>query len=280
MFQVFKITTGEIQKLISDHTVDTNYAQLYENLAKRVRTTLTAKNVEAHYHDGSRLQEDWFPNNIGPFHIFISHSSKDAKVVKQFAKWLKLHLNLDCFVDSVYWEYSDNLLMKLDIAWCRYWSKQSRRYLYYYNKRNFTTANVHCMLSMALMKMMNSCECVILIDSDNSLRYRRGESVEKTPSPWIYEEIEMANMLPHIVPDRLKKKRQLNERLLIKAFAAGTEALEPIYYKAVTKDFPSVTANIFKKAESDSFGKASEDKPSTALDSIYENLGIIQKHTD
>ena len=81
------------------------------------------------------------------------------------------------------------------------------------------------------MKMMNQCELVIFIDSENSLYYRKGQ--EETPSPWIYEELEMANLLPHQNPVRFRVDDDmvniLNEGLQQRLFSADTIRTQFLY---------------------------------------------------
>ena len=143
MFIPVKITSAAIDSLIADGTVNENYATLYESLARNVRTTLTDELIKQSLIDGSRLQEEWFPQDIGDFDVFISYSHQDIKKVKQFSYWLNTHLGLRCFIDSVFWQYSDKLLKKLDEHYCRYYDSHARKFYYYYNRRNFTTANIH-----------------------------------------------------------------------------------------------------------------------------------------
>ena len=67
---------------------------------------------------------------------------------------------------------------------------QRRNGNYDYNIYNYTTSHVPTMLSIALMKMMAKTECVLFVDSDNTIKYQKGQS--QTLSPWIYEEISLA----------------------------------------------------------------------------------------
>ncbi len=91
-----------------------------------------------------------------------------------------------------------------------YYSKVFRegRYTYDYQTSSFVAANVHIMLSVALMKMIDACECLLFVDSDNSLKYAKGQVA--TPSPWIYEEMGFSQMLRVNLPDRYKKLIRVN----------------------------------------------------------------------
>lgn len=50
---------------------------------------------------------------------------------------------------------------------------QRRNGNYDYNIYNYTTSHVPTMLSIALMKMMAKTECVLFVDSDNSIKYQK-----------------------------------------------------------------------------------------------------------
>lgn len=273
MFKPFKISSDEIDLVLADGTADKNFSGLYEELSKSLRTTLSNDVIKQTLIDGTRLQEKWFPQNIGHFDVFISHSHLDLTKVKQFSYWLNKNLGLRCFVDSVFWKYSNKLIEKLDEGYCRYYDRTAKKYLYRYSKRNITTANVHCMLTMALMKMMDSCEMVVFVDSDNSIKYDFDS--KKTPSPWIYEEIEMANMLPsRLTRSSVKNSKldYLNESEL-KMFSKGVESCT-FMYDAKLKGFSELTADILQGAK----GKNRQQYPiaTDSLDTIYRLVKQVQ----
>ena len=273
MFKPFKITSDEIDLVLADGTADKNFSGLYEELSKSLRTTLSSDVIKQTLIDGTRLQEEWFPQDIGHFDVFISHSKLDLTKVKQFSYWLNKNLGLRCFVDSVFWKYSNKLIEKLDEGYCRYYDRAAKKFLYRYSKRNITTANVHCMLTMALMKMMDSCEMVVFVDSDNSIKYDHDS--KKTPSPWIYEEIEMANMLPSRLPRRRVRDSQLdylNESEL-KMFSKGVESFT-FMYDAKLKGFSELTADMLQGAKR----RNGQNPPiaTDSLDAIYRLVKQVQ----
>ena len=180
-------------------------------ISRKLRENINLETIKQALISGTRLQEEWFPSEYydSKFQVFISHAHKDETTVKKLAGYLKKHYGVRSFIDSLYWGYVNDLQKSLD----DYYAKVVRdgRVSYDYDTRSFLTANVHIMLSMALMKMMDACECLIFVDSDNSLHYYKG--VEGTPSPWIYEEIGFSKRLRINIPDRYKKRIQvtLNE---------------------------------------------------------------------
>ncbi|MGR6005670.1 hypothetical protein ACT7CR_06905 [Bacillus paranthracis] len=60
--------------------------------------------------DGTRLQEDWFPQLETD--IFLSHSHGDKNKAIALAGWLNDTFGLRVFIDSCVWGYADNLLKK------------------------------------------------------------------------------------------------------------------------------------------------------------------------
>lgn len=104
--------------------------------------------------DGTKLQENWFPQVDAD--IFISHSHKDEKRAIALAGWIQEIFGLKVFIDSCIWEYSENLLRLIDNHYCLNSDKKS----YSYEKRNQSTSHVHMMLSSALTMMIDKAECL------------------------------------------------------------------------------------------------------------------------
>ncbi|WP_061810459.1 toll/interleukin-1 receptor domain-containing protein [Rossellomorea vietnamensis] len=147
--------------------------------------------------DGAALQNDWFPEIEAD--IFLSHSHGDQELAMAFAAMLKEHFGLTAFIDSCVWGYADNLLRKIDDVYCR----NEKGDMYDYGKRNFSTSHVHMMLSNALTKMMDKAECLIFINTPNSIT--TSDVVKnKTKSPWIYNEIHTSYLLRKNTPERHK----------------------------------------------------------------------------
>ena len=141
--------------------------------------------------NGTELQESRFPTKQN-FNVFLSHSHDDQNLAISLAGFFKKELNLDTFIDSCMWGYSNELLREIDNNYCRC----SDGKYYDYDKRNYSTSHVHMMLSIALAKMINQCETVFFLNSDNSITSIADEiSCKKTTSPWIYNELALANLI-------------------------------------------------------------------------------------
>lgn len=88
--------------------------------------------------DGSGLQESRFSTKQ-KFDVFLSHSHTDEKLAISLAGFLKRELNLNTFIDSCLWGYSNDLLREIDEKYCRHSNGTS----FDYDKRNYSTSHVH-----------------------------------------------------------------------------------------------------------------------------------------
>lgn len=115
------------------------------------------------------------------------------------------------FIDSCVWGYSDDLLRQIDNEYCVSKTNPDGSIdSYNYQKRNQSTAHVHMMLNGALMKMMDSTECLIFLDTPNSLK-AKDVSNGTTNSGWIYSELLMSKLLRRLDPIRKSMNFALNE---------------------------------------------------------------------
>jgi hypothetical protein len=170
--------------------------------------------------NGADLEEDWFGEIDA--HIFISHSHVDRRLAISLAGYLYKCHNLRCFIDSCVWGYSNDLLKKIDSKYC----KNSDSSTYDYNARNYSTSHVHMMLSSALNKMIDKCECLFLINTPNSIQ--TSDILNETYSPWIYSEILTSKLIDKKEPlrhslgaleeraDTIRKAEMFSEKLIIK----------------------------------------------------------------
>lgn len=139
--------------------------------------------------DGSRLAADWFPEL--DCDVFISHAHKDSDLAIGLAGFLKYEFQLESFVDSGIWGCADDLLKMIDDEYCY----QKERGTYSYSKRNRTTSHVHMMLSSALAKMINKCECIIFLNTPEAISADSYINESITESPWIYTELSMVSLI-------------------------------------------------------------------------------------
>lgn len=217
--------------------------------------------------DGSALQDDWFPSVNAD--IFLSHSHGDQKLTMAFAAMLKDKFGLTSFIDSCVWGYADELLKKIDDIYCR----NETNDMYDYNQRNFSTSHVHMMLSSALRKMMDKTECIIFINTPNSITTRDAVE-EKMKSPWIYDEIVTSQVLRKKKPVRsevIQESRNFekSQKRLNIVYKAELDHLTPL----TTEDITSWESQCYE----DTILCSISNRPKQhALDSLYRNKGLLE----
>lgn len=209
--------------------------------------------------DGTKMQEDWFPTVNAQ--VFISHSHQDEILAGTLAYLLKKRLGIDSFIDSFVWGYADELLKTIDDKYCL--NDDNRTYNY--QIRNYSTSHVHMMLSTALTKMIDKAECIVFLNTPNSV-ISEG-IVDRTYSPWIYHEIATTKIIRQNIPERIGKNRGLIKEG--QEFAA--KSLQ-IGYEIDFNNFALLDYEILTRWLNT--GRTSAD---TALDWLYENVNLEEK---
>lgn len=152
--------------------------------------------------NGNKMQSAWFPKIDAD--VFLSHSHADKELIIAFAGWLKEVFDLKVFVDSCIWGYSKVLQKIIDNEYSR-----DEYGILKYDKVLYASSHVHMMLNTALMQMIDNCECIIFINTPNSVKPR--EVINKVVSPWIYSEIGITKLIKKKNIDEHRIK-ELNER--------------------------------------------------------------------
>jgi len=213
--------------------------------------------------DAAALEREWFPQIDAD--IFLSHSHVNEEAAFVLAGILKNRLNLVTFIDSAVWGYSPKLLREIDNVHC--YNSGSDTYDYY--KRNGSTSHVHLMLASSLSKMIDNCECVIFLNTPNSIK--PNEVIESTFSPWIYTEVSTTRLIRKRAPE----KHPCRMNRLVKGLFSDKNNLRFVYENLVMthqvelshlNDLSEVTLNKWIK-----FG----DKSMYNLDKLYEMCSIL-----
>jgi len=202
MFKGFKLPEidfdrNEIYYLIGE--------KLYSNYDDHIKKSLNSFLSENKFLDGSEIIESWFPQINS--HVFISHSHNDNTLAITLAGWLYHNFRINSFIDSCIWGYGNDLIKQLDNAYS--WLNQEKG-IYEYKKVLDSTGHVHMMLSTALSSMMDKTECLIFLDTPNSVA--PFNEIDKTESPWIYSEIAISQVLRQNIPPRIEIKQLSEER--------------------------------------------------------------------
>ena len=195
--------------------------------------------------DASKIENDWFPKINA--NVFLSHSHKDEDKVKALAGMLYKKYGIKSFIDSTVWGYAYNLLGEIDEEYCESTKNNHGGNSYSYKKRNQSTAHVHLLLQGALAKMINDCECIIFVNTPNSLNVSDISNENLTSSPWIYSELLMDEYLEQ----------------------AGFD----IDYKFYLEGFKEINLNDFQKA----FDTHGIKSARSVLNQLYLNKGLIER---
>lgn len=201
---------------------------------------------------GTKIQDNWFPEIEAD--VFISHSHKNIDQALGLAGWLESRFNLTAFVDSVVWGYAEDLLRIIDNHYCRNDDEKT----YDYHKRNGSTSHIHMMLTTALAKMIDKTECLIFLNTPNSISC--SDAIDKTKSPWIYAELTTASIIRRTAPNR---------RGWLKAAGRTGHVFEnrnlEIEYDLNTKSLPTISTETLKRWEEEH----DMDSGIHALDTFY-----------
>ena len=212
MYRGYNLTISE--QALEGYAEDGAPSEVTQKL--RVKEVLNSFTDAAGNLIASKLTAEWFPNIKAD--VFISHSHKDSTIATKVAGFLQYEFGLTSFIDSSVWGYSDELLKIIDDAYCY----QSKWATYNYTKRNRSTSHVHMMLSTAITKMIDSCECLMFLNTPLSISSKDYINGTTTDSPWIYSEIAMTRLI--------QKKTPGQHRFLSKADSiALDEALKVSY---------------------------------------------------
>ena len=210
--------------------------------------------------DATRIEEDWFPDI--DTNVFISHSHRDQKLAIGLAGWMHKLFGIESFIDSCVWGYADNLLKIIDDSYCV--TKQGENgNTYNYSKRNQSTTHIHLILNTALQKMIDKTECLIFLNTPNSLLVDDVINGSATASPWIYSELTFS---------RVVRKRKLSE---YRPQLSHDALLE---FSQLNVKYDVSLSHLVDLGDSDLLQiwiHSRQKGPYEALDDLYTNLGLM-----
>ena len=198
--------------------------------------------------DGDELENSWFPL-LKNKHVFISHSHSDEALAKSFSAYLFKHYGLNSFLDSTVWGYADDLIKTINDRY----SKLESGDLYSYEKCHVTASHIYTLLINALNLMIDHCECLFFINTDNSVDTRslssRIRSGESTYSPWLMSELRTSGLI------RRQSKIERSSSTLDSASLEGLEGMVEksanmnlrITYSLPTDHLHAVDAGVLRR---------------------------------
>ena len=158
--------------------------------------------------DVGKLQDASF--SIKKADVFISYSHNDNELARNLKIWLEKELGLSAFVDYDIWHSADGILKKIDDKYCL----KNNKELYDYSRRNLSTSYVHIMLCNALMRTIDSCDFMFILNTPNSINSESVIKEPKTHSPWIYLELSVLKYIRSKENEMTKQFSEARESLI------------------------------------------------------------------
>lgn len=170
--------------LLNTSTMEKKFRNLSESIVSETENTAVF--------DAMKLMKRHFNKDLNNFDVFISHSHQNMDEVLKLAKIIE-DSGKKVFIDSLYWDFADDLLRELDNKYCRNNNSDS----FNYRKRNISTTLVHSILSNSLQMMIDQCDTFLFLNSGNinHLTIDGYDADTYTTSPWIYTELLTANII-------------------------------------------------------------------------------------
>lgn len=177
-----------------------------EASVRSIQTAVDRLSAKDDVIDGDLLEASWFPQ--GDFDVFISHSHADRDLALALSGTLQRCFGLKAFVDSCVWNCRDRLIEKIrELS-----GNDPMRPCMNSDDENAVISHADMMLNCSLLRMIDSCECLMFIDTPRSIR--RQDLVDKTFSAWLYSEITISKFIRRVTPERRWcRRRRLNESL-------------------------------------------------------------------
>ncbi|GAA8683439.1 toll/interleukin-1 receptor domain-containing protein [Helicobacter pylori] len=122
--------------------------------------------------------------------VFLSHSHADKNKALKVKNYLESETNHRVFIDSLFWDYKDNVLNKL---------------AKYDNTRKIKDAFV-LILRESLQDMIEKCPYFVFLQSSNSVSNQGLSCI--TYSAWIYEELKIAHSIRESRPTPMMESWQ------------------------------------------------------------------------
>lgn len=190
MFSGFNVTIDKPEIFTGDGV---EYDKILNENTQIIHSAIDSCALDRRVLDATRIEKEWFPYIDAD--VFISHSHKDRDMAVGFAEWLYEVFGITSFIDSCVWGYADELLRRIDDLFCvNQRNSDGGVESYSYQKRNQSTAHVHMILNMALQKMIDRTECLMFLNTSNSLVINNSVEGFATGSPWLYSELTFSQL--------------------------------------------------------------------------------------
>lgn len=218
--------------------------------------------------DGTAIQNDWFHPIKAD--VFLSHAHRDDKLVVGLVGWLYKKCRVRAFVDSHIWGYANDLLKQIDDQYCVLKHNSDGSTTYSYWKCAESASHVHIMLNTALEQMVDKCECLLFVNTPNSLSVSTTMDENSTLSPWIYSELSISQTI---------RRKSLQDYRFTSHFFAEDSAdrqsnLRVKYNVKMDHLKPLSVEDLHKWSEA-----LMQDTTEYPLDRLYEQHGLLKANS-
>ncbi|GAA9024117.1 toll/interleukin-1 receptor domain-containing protein [Helicobacter pylori] len=128
--------------------------------------------------------------------VFLSHSHADKNKALKVKNYLESETNHRVFIDSLFWDYKDNILKEM--------SK--------YNDTSKIKDAFTLILRESLQDMIEKCPYFVFLQSNNSVSCNQDLSCI-TYSAWIYEELKIAHSIRESRPTPMMESWQVSHNI-------------------------------------------------------------------
>ncbi|GAA7869319.1 hypothetical protein HpMS191_14120 [Helicobacter pylori] len=144
--------------------------------------------------------------------MFLSHSHADKNKALEIKDYLENQTKRKVFVDSLFWDYKDDVLSKL-AKYAEYDDNDISRIEYAFT----------LILRESLEDMIKKCPYFVFLQSKNSVSLNQ-DLLGITHSAWIYEELKIAHSISESRPIPMMESMQLfhDISLFLKSFETIT----------------------------------------------------------
>ncbi|MCU6368110.1 hypothetical protein [Enterobacter quasiroggenkampii] len=181
----FNIT---FDRLFDEQTLKYETSDFNKELKKVIKDAIDKKDISVIYKH-SDVVKNWFPK--GGYHIFISHSHKDANTAKYIANKLYDNYGIKSFIDSEFWGHVDAIISEINHE--HFPCGDNNEYLIYDSCMK-VASNFYLILADALLDAINLTDSCWFLNTPNSIHCT--DTLEMaTFSPWIYSELKYTSVI-------------------------------------------------------------------------------------
>lgn len=209
--------------------------------------------------NANALQAYDFP--IDKYDIFFSFAHEDTELAKVIAYKIEQATGLRCFVDCDIWGAADRTIDAI----YKQATSANNQITTPQNDYNYTASHVYALLYNAILKMINQCEVVFFLKTDNFLKNNA-----IVHSPWIFNEIEITRTMRRRIPSRFRYVVEVERDLKMFSESRGVEDRRPydVEYGVNINDFDILSREDIKNWLSDS--TVNEKQKLNNLDLLYQ----------